>query len=291
MSGPGARWYVKKAARQGVALGSWATGSLKLRRLVSRGPRVRALTYHRVGDAPHDPFCVHRDDFEAQMRLLSEQRRAVSLDHVRAFVAGRGTMPHDACLVTIDDGNVSNLTEILPILRRWGVPAVCYVSSTVIGADFSVEEPFLSWDELRELASSGLVTIGSHAATHRSLGLMSSEDAGREARDSREALEEGLGQRVITFAYPFGTRSDFNRETDRILADAGYLIAFNSMHGAVKRGMDPISLPRVKVEGGEPLAMFDLISRGALDPWRAVDANLWRLQRVRKEITADGVVE
>lgn len=291
MSGPNARWYVKKVARQGVALGSLATGSLQLRRLVSRGPRVRALTYHRVGDVPHDAFCVHRDDFEAQMRMLSEQRRAVSLEHARAFVAGRGTMPRDACLVTIDDGNISNLTEILPILRRWGVPAVCYVNSSVIGADFSVEEPFMSWDELRELASSGLVAIGSHGATHRSLGLMSLDEAAREARDSKQALEDGLGQPVITFGYPFGTRSDFNTHTDRALADAGYLIAFNSMHGAIRRGMDPISLPRVKVEGGEPLAMFDLISRGALDPWRAVDANLWRLQRVRKEITADGVVQ
>ena len=44
-------------------------------------------------------------------------------------------------------------------------------------------------------------------------------------------------------------------------------------------------LPRVKIEGGEPLAMFALQSRGALDAWRVVDQNLYRLQRVRREIT------
>ncbi|MBK7151881.1 MAG: hypothetical protein IPH72_09000 [Sandaracinaceae bacterium] len=48
--------------------------------------------------------------------------------------------------------------------------------------------------------------------------------------------------------------------------------------------MDPISLPRVKIEGGEPLPMFALQSRGALDAWRVVDQNLYRLQRVRQEI-------
>jgi hypothetical protein len=56
------------------------------------------------------------------------------------------------------------------------------------------------------------------------------------------------------------------------------------MHGAIRPGMDPISLPRIKVEGGEGLWMFRLLSQGAMDPWRVVDQNLWRLQRVRQEI-------
>ena len=86
------------------------------------------------------------------------------------------------------------------------------------------------------------------------------------------------------FAYPFGTRADFNPVTERALADAGYHVAFNSMHGSIRPGMDPISLPRVKIEGGEPLPMFALQSRGALDAWRVVDQNLYRLQRVRQEI-------
>lgn len=288
--GPGARWYIKKAARGGVAYGTWASGLLRAQRLLRRGPRVRVLTYHRVGDVPHDPFCVHRDDFEAQMRLLSEERRAVSLAQLQAFIAGTGTVPKDACLVTLDDGNISNLSEALPILRRCGVPAVCFVTSSLVGGDFEgLVERFMSADELRELASSELIDIGAHAHTHRSLGLMSDAEARDEAFQSKAELEEILGAPVASFAYPFGTRSDFSRQTDRHLADAGYEIAFNSMHGSIGGAADPISLPRVKVEGGEPLMMFDLISRGAMDTWRAVDANLWRLQRVRQDITPDGV--
>lgn len=289
-SRPGARWYVKKVARGGVAYGTWASGLLGASRLLRRGPRVRALTYHRVGDVPNDPFCVNRDDFEAQIRLLAEERRAVSLAQVQAFVAGTGTVPEDACIVTLDDGNISNLTEALPILRRWGVPAVFYVTSSLVGGDFDgLVERFMSADELRELASSDLVEIGAHARTHRSLGLMNIDEARDEAKRSKDELEDILGETVASFAYPFGTRSDFSPATDRAVADAGYDIAFNSMHGSIGTSSDPISLPRVKVEGGEPLMMFELISRGAMDPWRAVDANLWRLQRVRQDITPDGV--
>ena len=66
-----------------------------------------------------------------------------------------------------------------------------------------------------------------------------------------------------------------------MLREAGYAIAFNSMHGAIQAGADPISLPRIKVEAGEGLAMLRMLAGGAMDVWRVVDENLWRLQRVR----------
>lgn len=284
------RWVVKKAARAGVTLGSALSGSLLLRTAMAGGACVRALTYHRVGDdSPQDPFCVTRDAFDAQMRLLAEEGRAVSLAQLQRFVSGapteRDALPRDACLVTIDDGCLSTLTEVLPTLQRWNVPAVAFVSAALIGADYEgLPERYLTWDELRELDQSPLVTVGSHAHTHRSLGLMPPAEARDEARRSRETLEEQLGHEVRCFAYPFGTRADFNGVTERALADAGYHIAFNSMHGAIRPGVDPISLPRVKVEGGEPLPLFALQTRGAMDAWRVVDTNLHRLQRVRQEI-------
>lgn len=287
------RFVIKKAARFSAAL--LASGPARLRSAIAGDRCVRALTYHRVGDVPKDAFCVNRDDFEQQMRRLAETSRAVSQDDVEAFVAKKrelpqASMPGGACLVTLDDGNISNLTEALPILERYQVPAVCFVTPSLVGADFDgLPERYMDWDELRELDKSPLITIGSHAYTHRSLGLMAIDEAQDEARRSKNELEDGLGHEVRSFAYPFGTRSDYSSATDRALADAGYHIAFNSMHGAIKAGADPISLPRVKVEGAEGLWMFERVATGAMDAWRIVDQNLYRLQRVRKEITGDGV--
>ena len=58
------RWYVKKAARRGMALGAFGSGALFAGKLVSPGPRVRVLTYHRFGDEAREPFCVSPADFE-----------------------------------------------------------------------------------------------------------------------------------------------------------------------------------------------------------------------------------
>jgi peptidoglycan/xylan/chitin deacetylase (PgdA/CDA1 family) len=281
------RWMVKKVARHGVALGSFASGALALRDVLRTTPHARVLTYHRFGDQPDDAFVVQPEVFEAQMRYLAERRLAISLEQLGRFVEGREDLPHGACLVTIDDGLVSTYTEALPVLRRWGIPAVAFVTAGLVGSDLRFPEPYVSWDQLRELAQSGLVDIGSHAFTHRSLGRLSPDEALHEARTSKERLERELGVPVTAFAYPFGTRTDFSARTERALADAGYTIAFNSMHGTVRPGMDPISLPRVKVEGGEALWMFHLLARGGMDPWRAVDHTLWRLQRVREEIVGE----
>ena len=283
------RWLAKKAARACVAFGSWASGSLAARRLFAPGPRVRALIYHRFGEGRGDPYQVSPSAFEAQMRWLAEQGRLVSLDDVAAFVAGRRALARDAVLVTIDDGCRSLYTHALPILRAYGVPAVAFVCAGLIGtdaADADHGERFLAWDELGRLREAG-VEVGSHAWSHRSLGRASHAEVHDEAVRSRRVLTERLGAPVRSFAYPFGTRADFSPATDRLLGEAGYTIAFNSMHGAIRPGMAPVSLPRVKIEGGEGLPFFRLAAGGAMDAWRAVDQLLWRVQQVRTETSAD----
>jgi peptidoglycan/xylan/chitin deacetylase (PgdA/CDA1 family) len=281
----GLRWYVKKTARLGVALGSGITGASVLDRWL-HGSAVRVLTYHRFGSAARDPFCVAPAIFEEQVRMLAERRLAVSLEQVQAFVAGHQTLPDGSCLVTIDDGLVSTLTEALPVLARHRVPAVAFVSTAVIGRRSEAQaERYLAWDELQQIADSGVITVGSHAHTHRSLGLLGPEEVQQEARRSREILEQKLGRKVASFAYPFGTGSDFNAVTERALREAGYEIAFNSVHGAIRAGMCPVSLPRVKVEGGDPRFVFAAACRGGMDAWSFVDRNLWHLQGTRPAAT------
>jgi peptidoglycan/xylan/chitin deacetylase (PgdA/CDA1 family) len=273
---------LKRALRLGFA----RSGSA-LRR--GRGEAcVRALTYHRFGATATDPWCVATGEFDAQMRWLAEQRRLVSLDDVRDFVAGRKALPADAVLVTIDDGCRSLHTHALPILREYRVPAVAFVSAGLVGARAVATdhcEPYATWDELARVREAG-VEIGSHAYDHRSLGRMSDAEARDQALRSRAEIGARIGAPARSFAYPFGTRADFDARTDRVLAESGYEIAFHSVHGAIRPHMPAISLPRVKIEGGEGLRMVQLASDGAMDGWRLVDELRGRLVRRRSETRA-----
>jgi peptidoglycan/xylan/chitin deacetylase (PgdA/CDA1 family) len=271
------RWLAKKGARQGVAAGaSW----LGLPGARPPGPRVRVLTYHRFGESSRDPFCVSRHAFEIQMRWLAERRLAVSLAQVERFVEGREVLVDGAVLVTMDDGCRSVFTDALPVLRDHRIPAVVYVPAGVVGEPTAdgYDEPVMTWNELGALPEGG-IALGSHAFHHRSMGKASIDEAREEATRSRELLARRLGTPVTSFAYPFGTRTDFNDATREVLREAGYTTAFTSQHGAVAPGMDRLELPRVKVEGGDPRWMFPLLCQGAMDGWAIVDRGLWRLQR------------
>jgi peptidoglycan/xylan/chitin deacetylase (PgdA/CDA1 family) len=288
------RWYVKKAARHAVASGGWAGRALGLKP-GAPGPinggngapagmslsAVRALTYHRFGYLPKDPFCIRPEDFDAQIRWLTEQGLVVSLDDVQAFVAGGKPLRDGSVLITIDDGFHSTYQYALPVLKKYGAPSVTFVTVGNIDTPKpeALPERFMTWDELGQLPGAGMA-VGSHSLTHRSLGTLAEHDARTEAVRSRELLVQH-GIPATSWAYPYGTHGDFTPSTERLLRDAGYTIAFNSMHGPIHPGADPVSLPRIKVEAGEGLGMFKLLASGAMDVWRVIDQNLWRLQRVR----------
>lgn len=272
------RWVVKKAARFAMVLGSTVTGSLALRRLSGRGPTIRVLTYHRFGDAVRDPWCVSPAVFEQQMRWLAERKLAVSLDEVERFVRGEIELPEGSVLVTMDDGFSSVLNIAAPILRRHGIPSVVYVTTSYVGDISTAGEPYLTWDEVARLPAAG-VAVGSHAHTHRSIARLSEEGIREEGQRSKELLEQHLGQPVRSFAYPFGMHTDESPVSARVLASVGYSTVFIAQHGTLRRGADLSRLPRVKVEGGEPLWMFKLLCRGGMDAWKLVDNTLWMLQR------------
>jgi peptidoglycan/xylan/chitin deacetylase (PgdA/CDA1 family) len=211
------------------------------------------------------------------MRWLARRGLPVSLDRLEAFVDGHGTLPDEAVVVTVDDGFRSVLSA-LPVVREHAIPMVAFVCPGLIERPAASDpEPRLRWDDVEALAAGG-VTIGSHSWSHRSMARLERAEAVEEAARSREALERRLGRRTRAFAYPFGTLADFDGTTAGILRQCGYTTAFTSQHGSVRAGADPLALPRVKVEGGEGMWLFQLLALGALDPWAVVDRTLWRLQ-------------
>jgi peptidoglycan/xylan/chitin deacetylase (PgdA/CDA1 family) len=244
-----------------------------LRPPAGSAPAVRVLTYHCFGRSRRDPFCLDPLDFERQVRWLAERQLAVSLSDVQAFLAGRRRLCDGSVLVTIDDGDAGIAEHAWPVLERYGVPAVAFIIAGEMGMPGR-----LSAGQVRALAEAGL-EIGSHSLTHPSMARIGREQARHEALESRRLLEATTGRPVTAFAYPYGTLADYDEEVAAILAASGYECAFTSQHGPLAPGLPLFTLPRVKVEAGDPAWLFPQLCRGALDCWRLVDRALWRAQR------------
>lgn len=274
------RWFAKKAARCALMLGATATRKFNTERNEPSSPSVRVLTYHRFAEAPRDPWCVRPDIFEQHMRFVAERGLAVSLDQVLRFTRGEVDLPNGSVLITMDDGFSSVRNVAAPIMQRYGVPGVAYITTSLVDGDSTTPdgERYLTWRETSELPAFGLV-VGSHAHTHRSLGRMNPEEAREEGAVSKQLLEQHTDQPIESFAYPFGMRPDETAVTARLLGEVGYTSVFIAQHGTIERGADVLRLPRIKVEGGEPAWAFRVTCEGAMDRWKLIDDMLWRLQR------------
>ena len=236
---------------------------------------LRVLMYHKVNDLWPNPTTVPTAVFEEQMALLGELAYVpVSLDAVRDRYLHGAELPKRAVLITFDDGYRDNVENALPVLRRYGYPAVVFVPIGFLddGRPLPHEESLrvlgirnetVGWDELAELEASG-VRIESHGIGHRPLSELEPAEATREIALSKLRLEARLGREVEAFAFVKGSLADYRPEHASLVAQAGYKLAFTSVSGANGPASDRFRLRRYNIEP-YPARTFELVLSGACD--------------------------
>jgi peptidoglycan/xylan/chitin deacetylase (PgdA/CDA1 family) len=102
----------------------------------------------------------------------------------------------------------------------------------------------LSREQARELASGGLIEIGSHSESHPPFSDLDLEAQRQEAIASKVTLEKVIEGPVRSFAYPYG---DHDADTPTALKEAGYNCACTAEPRRIRSRSDPYLLPRVAV--------------------------------------------
>ena len=119
----------------------------------------------------------------------------------------------------------------------------------------------LTWDEIREMHSSGLISFGSHTLSHSILTKVSKEKAQKEIYDSKKDIEEHLGEKLSYFSYPNG---QYNLTIENIVKSAGYECAF-STNGKIRNNRADYYTFGRKGFVSEPFVFFSLSVAGVLD--------------------------
>jgi len=244
--------------------------------LVPNGSTVlRVLMYHKVNDIPDNPTTVPVSRFDEQLAQLGELGyEVVDLDAVLDYYALGTPLPLRAVLITFDDGYRDIIENALPVLQRYGFPAVIFVPVAFMGdpmplphemnlAERGVRNPTLDWGLMRELDASG-VRVESHGIAHRPLAEVSLDEAVREIGVSKLKLEEKLGRPVRAYAYVKGSEAHFHPVHESILKQAGYEIGFTSISRSNGAETNPFRLGRYNVEP-YPARTFELVLSGACD--------------------------
>ncbi|MFT3768676.1 MAG: polysaccharide deacetylase family protein [Minicystis sp.] len=131
----------------------------------------------------------------------------------------------------------------------------------------AVEELWIRWDQVEEMAVHPLVTIGAHTVTHPILRDLPREAARVEMVESRRRLEARLGQPVHHFAYPHGSPAQVGEREYALARECGFTTAVTTRLANVMPGSaDHLEcLPRIY---GESLRELELGLSGVVSAFR-----------------------
>ena len=112
-------------------------------------------------------------------------------------------------------------------------------------------ELVMTWDELREIASDPLVTIGAHSVGHFALAKLETAEARSQMALSVERIERELGTPCRHFCYPYGNAASAAEREFELAAGLGLATAVTTRKGFVAGGHGArlTALPRVSLNG------------------------------------------
>lgn len=265
------RQSMSRAARRTLKL--VAHGADRLNR---PDPGITILIYHQVRVDGSSQITLSASEFDRQLRWLASECRVLDLDSACDELDGDGPV-EPGVVLTFDDGTSDWTREVLPRLDLLGLPATFYITSGFI--DGVVAMPAAgqpaTWDELRELNSSPLVTIGSHTHTHRLLRDLDADTTRLELDACDNRLSQELGIESRHFAYPKAIGG--SHAAQMVVADR-YRSAVVAGSKANRAGFGLHQLSRSPVQRCDSARDFEAKARGGMS---TEDALRERVNRIR----------
>lgn len=110
------------------------------------GNRLRVLSYHRILEREenfHDMFLsATPKEFEKQIRYLRKRYNVISLKKLVYCLKNRKNLPKNSVLITFDDGYKDFYYNALPVLRKYKIRPVVFLTTNFVGGKLTW------WDNL-----------------------------------------------------------------------------------------------------------------------------------------------
>jgi peptidoglycan/xylan/chitin deacetylase (PgdA/CDA1 family) len=116
---------------------------------------------------------------------------------------------------------------------------VLFVSTREIG-----KYGYMTWDQIKEISSSNLVTIGNHSHSHDYLIDWDENKIKSDLKYSIKIFKKELGYSPNFFSYPFG---EYSFKLKKIVNDFNFEFAFGQHSGVIDPTKDFLELPRFPI--------------------------------------------
>ena len=190
------------------------------------------LTYHVIGDNASQ-YSVTESQLRAHLALLKNSGYVINdFEQLELAIQSGQRIPARRVIITVDDGHESSM-RAADLLHQYACSATFFLTR-----DRCLQETnFLRESQIRELRKCGF-SVGAHGTSHRKLTFMPAGACKAELAQSKQWLEDVLGEPVHYMAAPGGY---VNRRVLRLAYECGYTLV-----GTCREWMnsiDRISLP------------------------------------------------
>ena len=219
-------------------------------------PGLPICMYHYVydeNDPPEDlqkkyKNYIKQSELKEELEWLkAEGYYFPTWEEVREYVDGKLILPEKSIVLCFDDGQKDFLKYGIPVIDECEVPVTCFLITSSSGRD-----------KVRKYQSE-YVTYQSHSHDMHRPGGNIGHGGVFTALTEEEALQDLLVSVEIcgngeAFAYPFGDYTETCRNT---VEKAGFYCAVTTVYGKAYPGMDPMLLPRVRMNNDQTLQQFE----------------------------------
>lgn len=223
------------------------------------------LAYHRINPYyKDDALTVSPENFERQViYLLKKGFNPVQPDDflkkTSSYSQSHIKEKTKRLLITFDDGYADNLWYALPVLEKFDIQPLIFLTVNYIGTKNIFEryrdtekDRFLNWEEVRLMSDKGVV-FGSHSLSHPHLSQIDDKKLWEELYISKRIIEDKIGKEVLYFCYPYG---DFNERVIEKVKEAGYKGAFVTPKKGKKIENTEYTLIRTGIYGHNSFLIF-----------------------------------
>lgn len=158
---------------------------------------MKILGYHKI---------ENRKKFENEILALMKKDKIIPLQKSFNF-------PKKGIVLTFDDGTRDHLEIVAPILEKYDLPTIFFVSIGKCG-----KKGYLTKKEIKKLSDKGF-EIGNHTLNHKILTRLFYDEIFKEISTNKKELENLLGKEITSFCCPGGA---YNRKVIKAVKKTGH---------------------------------------------------------------------
>ena len=194
--------------------------------------------YHRFDENKYPSTNIRMEVFKEHLEEIKNLNlEFISFQKFEKIVNNK--IDKNYLLLTIDDAFSSFYLNAWPIIKKNKIPIILFVSTREVG-----KYGYMTWDQIREIAASDLVTIGNHSHSHEYLIDWDEKKIREDLEIAIKIFNKELGYSPNLFSYPFGEYSNILK---KIVADLNFKFAFGQHSGVIDLSKNFLELPRFPI--------------------------------------------